>query len=463
MSGATYNLTRFTRQVLKRHRRAPPSVVIHLYPTHFRFEHQHGNFGYDSPMKCFLEAVREQKLPTDLLDVLDDAGVRYYDGCLIVEVHDHRQSPAANPPNLRSSLSASFSLSLAQNRETPAASKAEVYRIVLAPNPATLWTELSIASRKMEQDALAAGRNEVGWTEDEAVEIESVILNRTMPPLCLSPSIQTSRIANSMLRATTLRPPKRNRFCSTGECSDGDDGEEGQKREREEHEKLMKVGDEGVPRTRGPAFSRLAFIQAYRERQQNPTLAAQPGSSATSIRLGGAQQQQQQQQQQPAAAPAIPAGVAHVQAHAALARDSPRQSRAGSPAVSVTSGRPHKKPKALDGMSDSGSGVSAINTAAQQKKAAKLAASAPNANVSAIGVGAGAPADPSESQQAALERSEREKAALEKKRLQQQQKRAQAQRRKERKKLELEKAQQAGDLQVGTPGSSVAGTPNWQG
>lgn len=464
MSGATYNLTRFTRQVLKRHRRAPPSVVIHLYPTHFRFEHQHGNFGYDSPMKCFLEAVREQKLPTDLLDVLDDAGVRYYDGCLIVEVHDHRQSPAANPPNLRSSLSASFSL--AQNRELPSASKAEVYRIVLAPNPATLWTELSIASRKMEQEAAAAGRNEVGWTEDEAVEIESIILNRTMPPLCLSPSIQTSRIANSMLRATTLRPPKRNRFCSTGECSDGDDGEEGQKREREEHEKLMKVGDEGVPRTRGPAFSRLAFIQAYRERQQNPTLAAQPGSSATSIRLGGAQQQQQQQQQQSQPhqaaavhASAIPAVASAQQAHAV--RDSPRHSRAASPAVSVTSGRPHKKPKAHDGMmSDSGSGISAtiINTAAQQKKAAKLAA-----GPGAVGVDVPAAAAAPESQQAALERTERERAALEKKRLQQQQKRAQAQRRKERKKLELEKAQQAGDLQVGTPGSSVAGTPNWQG
>jgi len=39
-TGATYNVTRFTRQVLKRHRRAPPSLVIHLYPTHFRFEHQ---------------------------------------------------------------------------------------------------------------------------------------------------------------------------------------------------------------------------------------------------------------------------------------------------------------------------------------------------------------------------------------------------------------------------------------
>jgi hypothetical protein len=40
MSNATYNLTRFTRQVLKRHRRAPPSLVIHLYPTHFRFDGQ---------------------------------------------------------------------------------------------------------------------------------------------------------------------------------------------------------------------------------------------------------------------------------------------------------------------------------------------------------------------------------------------------------------------------------------
>jgi hypothetical protein len=31
-------------------------------------------------MKCFLEAIREQKLPTELLDVLDEAGIRYYEG-----------------------------------------------------------------------------------------------------------------------------------------------------------------------------------------------------------------------------------------------------------------------------------------------------------------------------------------------------------------------------------------------
>ncbi|GAA5838943.1 hypothetical protein JCM11251_003745 [Rhodosporidiobolus azoricus] len=387
MSNATYNLTRFTRQVLKRHRRAPPSLVIHLYPTHFRFDGQHGNFAYDSPMKCFLEAVREQKLPTDLLHVLDDAGVVYYDGCLIVEVHDHRQDP---PPTSvpRTSLSSSFSLS--QTREVPSTSKAEVYRIVLAPNPATLWTELGIMSRRIEDEARAEGRDDVvGWTEEEALEIEAVILNRTAAPLCLSPSLQTSRIANSMLRATTLRPPKRKRFCSTGDCEEDDEGEEGQKREREEHEKLMKTGDEGVPRTKGPAFSRLAFIQAYRERQQNPTLAAQPGSSATSIRLGGS-------------AAATAANVGH-----ASGTGTPKPSRAGSPAVSVASGRPPHKKKALaaDQMSDAGSVAGSV-----------------------VGGGGGT-------------------------------KKLTAAQKKEKKRREQQKAQAANDLQVGTPGSSGVGTP----
>ncbi|CEQ40344.1 SPOSA6832_01980, partial [Sporobolomyces salmonicolor] len=432
MSGATYNVTRFTRQVLKRHRRAPPSLVVHLYPTHFRFEHQHGNFSYDSPMKCFLEAIREQKLPTDLLDVLDDAGIVYYDGCLIVEVHDHRQSaPPSSAP--RTGLSSSFQLS--QAREVPAANKAEVYRIVLAPNPATLWTELGIMSKRMEAEARAEGKDDfVGWTEEEAVELESVILNRTMPPLCLSPSIQTSRIANSMLRATTLRPPKRKRFCSD-ECEDDADGEEGQKREREEHERLMKIGDEGMPRTKGPAFSRLAFIQAYRERQSNPALTAQPGSAVTSIRLGGA------------SAPAAAASrSASASAHA---------SRAVSPAGSISSQRAHKK-KVLAGdhMSDGGSTMSGsvVSTAVQQKKAKKLAAqAAADANDPTL------PADPVERERVLAERK-KQQAAL---------KKVQAQKRKEKKRLEAAQAAQGQDLQVGTPGSNAVGTPQakftWSG
>ena len=37
---ASYNVTKFTRQVLKRNRHGPPSLVLHLYPTYFRFEQQ---------------------------------------------------------------------------------------------------------------------------------------------------------------------------------------------------------------------------------------------------------------------------------------------------------------------------------------------------------------------------------------------------------------------------------------
>lgn len=33
-------------------------------------------------MKCFLEAIRDQKLPTDLLEIIDQAEVKYYEGKL---------------------------------------------------------------------------------------------------------------------------------------------------------------------------------------------------------------------------------------------------------------------------------------------------------------------------------------------------------------------------------------------
>jgi len=77
---------------------------------------------------------------------------------------------------------------------------------------------------------------------------------RTGAPLCLSPSLQASRIANSMLHATTLRPPKRKRCAQPAESGDeADDGEESQRRAREERDKMMRLGDEGVGRARGHA------------------------------------------------------------------------------------------------------------------------------------------------------------------------------------------------------------------
>jgi len=101
-------------------------------------------------------------------------------GCLIVEVHDHRASAPPPPTASRSNLALSFGIQLA--REPPSQAKAEVYRIVLAPNPATLWTEIGILNRKREEDRVAkaegpvAGPSSRPWSEDDAVQIEATIL-----------------------------------------------------------------------------------------------------------------------------------------------------------------------------------------------------------------------------------------------------------------------------------------------
>ncbi|KAK6722985.1 hypothetical protein SNK04_001837 [Fusarium graminearum] len=78
----TYILNKFAGQ--------PPSLIIHLHPTHFRFDNQDGMFSYKSPMKIFLEHVKARTVPHDLLPYLNEGGVSFYDGCLIVQIHDHK-------------------------------------------------------------------------------------------------------------------------------------------------------------------------------------------------------------------------------------------------------------------------------------------------------------------------------------------------------------------------------------
>ncbi|KAJ2338185.1 Transcription factor spt20, partial [Coemansia sp. RSA 2618] len=68
-----------------------PSLMLHLFDSHFRFEGQEGVFLYNGPMRFFFDALNEGTIPVDLVDVLAQVNCRFYDGCLIVEVHDHRQ------------------------------------------------------------------------------------------------------------------------------------------------------------------------------------------------------------------------------------------------------------------------------------------------------------------------------------------------------------------------------------
>ncbi|KAF2431571.1 hypothetical protein EJ08DRAFT_687339 [Tothia fuscella] len=88
-----------TDHILKKHDGFPPSLVVHLHPTHFRFDQQDGNFGYNSEMRFILEHIRNKTVPHQILAELFESGVKFYDGCLIVEVHNHRKGVNSSPSN----------------------------------------------------------------------------------------------------------------------------------------------------------------------------------------------------------------------------------------------------------------------------------------------------------------------------------------------------------------------------
>ncbi|KAJ5382238.1 Spt20 family [Penicillium concentricum] len=83
-----------TSYILKKYSKCPPSLIVHLHPTHFRFEQQDGSFPYNSEMKVIIEHIRAGTVPHDLIEELLRGGVQFYEGCLIVRVIDHKSASA---------------------------------------------------------------------------------------------------------------------------------------------------------------------------------------------------------------------------------------------------------------------------------------------------------------------------------------------------------------------------------
>jgi len=69
-----------TSYILKKYANCPPSLIVHLHPTHFRFEQQDGSFPYNSEMKVIIEHIRRGTVPHDLIEELLRSGVRFYEG-----------------------------------------------------------------------------------------------------------------------------------------------------------------------------------------------------------------------------------------------------------------------------------------------------------------------------------------------------------------------------------------------
>lgn len=106
--------------ILKKYRGCPPSLIIHLHPTHFRFDQQEGSFSYKSPMRMVIEHLRQRTVPHDLLEFMQE--VQFYDGCMIVQIHDHKSIAPSQGPNrvaAGSSKTVPFSVHNYNNYLTP--------------------------------------------------------------------------------------------------------------------------------------------------------------------------------------------------------------------------------------------------------------------------------------------------------------------------------------------------------
>ena len=72
-------IVRSASYILKKFRNRPASFVLHLHPSHFRFEEQDGSFSYNSPMRSLLEHIRDQTVPVDMVEDFHNAGIKFYD------------------------------------------------------------------------------------------------------------------------------------------------------------------------------------------------------------------------------------------------------------------------------------------------------------------------------------------------------------------------------------------------
>ncbi|CAH7686135.1 Spt20 family-domain-containing protein [Phakopsora pachyrhizi] len=297
-----YNLTRINKSLLKRYRKDSPSLVMHLHTSGFKFGQKDSSnlHSYDGEMKHWMDCIREQRIPNELLDVLDESNIRFYDGCLIVEVHDHRsveQSDQSQPDqqqsNNQNQTDQASKTTPTSNNNPPEQSsdlpnnQATVHRLVLNPTCETLWKDIQIMNEakiaQLQGTSKSSRGQEFHWTpltEQEAIELEAAILERTTPALCLSPSIITSRIANQMLVETALQPSNDHRMPRKRPLNSGE--EEAMRRRRERQDKFIHIADGSYGQEFAPTFNRHDLIKRLKSA---PPVKATPKDSMKNFNL----------------------------------------------------------------------------------------------------------------------------------------------------------------------------------
>lgn len=214
-------------EILERYEKTEPSLTLHFYKNHWKFENQDGVFLYNSPARQILEAIRNEQIPVDCLEVFRDVKVRYYEGCLIVRLVDHREDPPT------------------------------VMHTALRPSPESIWTEMLLYSEQTQGN----------FTDAKALQVESDILVATHPPLDLRPALHPEHSA-WLLRDIKDRPLPRMKRKRQALHED------------DEEERLMYLYDERHGKEFAPDFKRLAFVEAHRKKRQQQQQQRNAASAA---------------------------------------------------------------------------------------------------------------------------------------------------------------------------------------
>ncbi|CAE6447252.1 unnamed protein product [Rhizoctonia solani] len=237
---AVYNYKKREEQILARFAKSPPSFAVHLYSGHWTLNKDNNarTFLYNSPAVSILDSIRAHQVPVDMLEMLDQANIPFYDGCLIVEEHDHTLATGETTP---SDPSSSDPKAKAQSNS------AQKRKIVLYPNGETLWADISILNT----------RNGSTWSDQQAIEFEAKILSAIAPPLCLDPDPIASKIASLAMNSASLHSPKRKH--SSMENDKRDDSAR-----KAEHDKFMNVMNPRSTRIFHPDFRQISWVEEYR-------------------------------------------------------------------------------------------------------------------------------------------------------------------------------------------------------
>ncbi|KAJ2507811.1 Transcription factor spt20, partial [Coemansia sp. RSA 1939] len=317
--------------ILERYKEEHPSLILHLFDSHFRFEGQEGVFLYNGPMRFFFEALNVGQIPIDLVDVLAQVNCRYFDGCLIVEVHDHRRptqepktkkqrvsnlltwssfsnsstpdtsnrippSPSTNPsetakiPEPGSTAINGLKVDGAQRpaaaltngtvtdgelasetpvNSSPDANSSKVYKKVMRPTSETINLDL----------LLACERSRTKLSPDDVLELESMVLLAIEEPLDLEPDVQVSRVSNAIrfVEYGHLLPSKRRKY-NSAEI-------EAEQAEREEKLKLLTLMDDRKSREFQPSFNRVSQVNEWRHKKYVNDAEVYP-AAVPSVSLG---------------------------------------------------------------------------------------------------------------------------------------------------------------------------------